>query len=200
MSDYETAPEMLVRLGTDAMLWAQEFSKTAVKLGYSEMDEGWLIGWFANAIENCDVVRCNPIRADLAAVTEERDRMREALIDTTASLVAAVSLLERGGKKAAPSNTMFSQMLVDFKNSIDHARAAIEGVAPASPWRDIESAPKDRKVLVLGKMKDGTDYQEVSKYFHVQNCWPVIFMEGYLAPTHWMPLPEPPANTQTGER
>ena len=68
MSDDETTPEMLIRLGTDAMLWAQEFNKTAVKLGYSEMDEGWLIGWFANAIENSDVIRCNQLRAERDAL------------------------------------------------------------------------------------------------------------------------------------
>lgn len=37
-------------LGMDARLWAIAFNQHAVKLGYSEMDEGWLIGWFANAI------------------------------------------------------------------------------------------------------------------------------------------------------
>ena len=35
----------------DAAKWADAFRKTAINLGYSDMDEGWLIGWFANAIE-----------------------------------------------------------------------------------------------------------------------------------------------------
>lgn len=34
----------------DARVWAEEFRKTAIDLGYSDMDEGWLIGWFANAM------------------------------------------------------------------------------------------------------------------------------------------------------
>ena len=71
MSD-ETPLECLSRLGTNSMLWAQEFNKTAVRLGYSEMDEEWLAGWFANAIENCDVIRCNPLRA-------ENEKLRKAL-------------------------------------------------------------------------------------------------------------------------
>jgi hypothetical protein len=50
-----------------------------------------------------------------------------ALVDVTACLVAAVSLLERGGKKAAPSNKMFDQMIVDYKNCIERARAALKG-------------------------------------------------------------------------
>lgn len=48
----ETDPQMLQRLGVDAREWAAEFRKTAIKLGYSDMDEGWLIGWFANAMMN----------------------------------------------------------------------------------------------------------------------------------------------------
>lgn len=47
----ESPIEMLRRLGDDAAKWAQEFHDTAMRLGYSDMDVGWLIGWFANAIE-----------------------------------------------------------------------------------------------------------------------------------------------------
>ncbi len=49
----------------------------------------------------------------------------EALTGATAALVAAHSLLVRGGKKAAPSNKMFAQMLMDYQKSIDISRAAI---------------------------------------------------------------------------
>ena len=35
---------------TDAAVWASEFNSAARRLGYSAMDEGWLIGWFANAM------------------------------------------------------------------------------------------------------------------------------------------------------
>jgi hypothetical protein len=54
---HETEVQMLDRLGDDAAKWAAEFRKIAVKLGYSDMDEGWLIGWFANAIEHSWTVR-----------------------------------------------------------------------------------------------------------------------------------------------
>ena len=43
--------EMLAQMGTDGAKWAAEFRRIAQGLGYSDMDEGWLIGWFANAIE-----------------------------------------------------------------------------------------------------------------------------------------------------
>ena len=35
----------------DAAKWASEFCKTCEKLGIKNIDEGWMIGWFANAIE-----------------------------------------------------------------------------------------------------------------------------------------------------
>lgn len=46
----ETDGETLERLGMDGAKWAAEFRTTALRLGYSDMDEGWLIGWFCNAI------------------------------------------------------------------------------------------------------------------------------------------------------
>lgn len=52
MTDYTrmNGPDLLTACGADASKWASAFRQTAVKLGYSDMDEGWLIGWFANAI------------------------------------------------------------------------------------------------------------------------------------------------------
>jgi len=38
------------RLGDDGSKWAEAFCQHARKLGH-EIDEGWMIGWFANAIE-----------------------------------------------------------------------------------------------------------------------------------------------------
>jgi len=64
------------------------------------------------------------MQAKLKARIAELDA---ALVDVTARLVAAVSLLERGGKKAAPSNRMFNQMIVDYKNCIERSRAALSG-------------------------------------------------------------------------
>lgn len=53
----ETPGDQLNRLGDDAKAWANEFRKTAIKLGYSDMDEGWLISWFASAIEHSSATR-----------------------------------------------------------------------------------------------------------------------------------------------
>ena len=52
-------------------------------------------------------------------------RAVEAGVDVAASLNAAISLLERGGKKAAPSDKMFAQMLVDYSASLDRFRTTL---------------------------------------------------------------------------
>lgn len=53
------------------------------------------------------------------------EKLKEALINVAASLAAAISLLERGGKKAAPSDKMFAQMLEDYRASLSRARALL---------------------------------------------------------------------------
>jgi len=59
MTDYTkmTASEMLQEVGDDAQKWAAAFCQTAEKLGHHGIDEGWMIGWFANAIEQSTAVR-----------------------------------------------------------------------------------------------------------------------------------------------
>ena len=57
------------------------------------------------------------------AAEAERDAANALLLHTAASLAAAISLLERGGKKAAASDKMFAQMLTDYRKTLDAARA-----------------------------------------------------------------------------
>lgn len=66
---------------------------------------------------------------DKDAAIEQRDAVIRELVEAgsgaTASLVAAVSLLSRGGRKTAPSDKMFKQMLADYTKAIDTARTAL---------------------------------------------------------------------------
>lgn len=52
-------------------------------------------------------------------------RLEKVSIGVAASLAASISLLERGGKKAAASNKMFDQMLVDYRGYLEQFRAAL---------------------------------------------------------------------------
>jgi hypothetical protein len=49
----------------------------------------------------------------------------EALGSTTVSLIAAIDLLKGGGKKIAPSNKMFAQMLRDYEKSVNVGKEAL---------------------------------------------------------------------------
>lgn len=60
MNEEETAGEMLERLGTDGMKWAQEFCEQFAGFNIQPqapewhkyaVTEGVMVGWFANAIE-----------------------------------------------------------------------------------------------------------------------------------------------------
>lgn len=53
------------------------------------------------------------------------DLTLEALKAVTASLAAAVSLLERSPKTAAPSDRMFDLMLSDYRDSLEFGRAVL---------------------------------------------------------------------------
>lgn len=57
--DYANMPshEMLAALADNGAEWAAAFCQTAKKLGIKGIDEGWMIGWFANAIERSWQVR-----------------------------------------------------------------------------------------------------------------------------------------------
>jgi hypothetical protein len=48
--------ELLNYMGDDAAKWAAEFCKIARDKGL-DIDEDWMIGWFANAIEHSYSIR-----------------------------------------------------------------------------------------------------------------------------------------------
>lgn len=64
----------------------------------------------------------------IAVAVNAYDKQRaliENMVSVMASLAAAISLLERSPKTAAPSDKMFDQMLDDYRNALEAARAAI---------------------------------------------------------------------------
>jgi hypothetical protein len=81
----ESPGAFLQRVGADGALWAAEFHKMALALGYPPMDVGWLIGWFCNAVEAGRSHERWRIEADMKAW---QGAMRKYL-EAQASLVAA---------------------------------------------------------------------------------------------------------------
>ena len=86
---------------------------------------------------------CRSASRDLNIVVPDNDRLKserdaaeaklaravEAGVDVAASLNAATSLLERGGKRAAASDKMFDQMLMDYNASLDRFRATLAEIS-----------------------------------------------------------------------
>lgn len=70
------------------------------------------------------------LRAE-AAEAKLAELVPDEMYGCVASLAAAVSLLENGGKKAAGSDKMFYQMLEDYKKSLDAGRAILRNIEEA---------------------------------------------------------------------
>ena len=64
-----------------------------------------------------------------------REKTRDPFVAVTASLAAAISLLERtpGAARAAPSNMMFDHMLADYRRSLEAARKALQAQSMPRP-------------------------------------------------------------------
>lgn len=69
---------------------------------------------------------CLCLRHECDNLRAREDVLTVLLLEVTASLAAAISLLERGSKNAAPSDKMFDQMLMDYKKSLNHARSILK--------------------------------------------------------------------------
>lgn len=85
---------------------------------------------------HCDEIANLLIRA--RAAEARSTKLEEALQEALPSLLAAISLLERSPKTAAPSNKMFDQMLADYRASALIASRALQdstsqGVVPSEP-------------------------------------------------------------------
>lgn len=63
--------------------------------------------------------------AELRRLEASEAALIEALKNVTAHLIAAHSLLQRGGKKAAASDKIFNIMLADYEKSFEVGRTAI---------------------------------------------------------------------------
>lgn len=63
--------EINAACGDDASMWAAAFCQTCRKLGIEDVDEGWMIGWFANAIECSWQKRVNRAEPETRPIPQE---------------------------------------------------------------------------------------------------------------------------------
>lgn len=56
-------PQLLAACEDSGARWAAAFCQHAAKLGHPNIDEAWMIGWFANAIETSSDVRARRKKA-----------------------------------------------------------------------------------------------------------------------------------------
>ena len=96
--------------------------RTLPKFSEDAADQEWELTPTAPSFINPHHHEVEPLYTSASA----QGAPREALVSVTASLAAAISLLERmpKAKKAAPSDKMFEQMLVDYRKSLETGRAA----------------------------------------------------------------------------
>ena len=119
----ESPADLLNRMGDDAGKWAQEFRATAIKLGYSDMDEGWLIAWFANAIEHSSDVRrwraeAAPPSAPVGVESAVRVTLTEYSTGTTTTIAEAAMDLPAGEYWLVPAAALAQQPA-----AVDESRA-----------------------------------------------------------------------------
>lgn len=79
--------------------------------------------------------------------TTREELLLSGLREVLPALVAAVSLLERGGKKAAPSDKMFALMLSDYKAAIERGQVA---------WREAMRQQRAEALSELARMDGET--------------------------------------------
>lgn len=102
---------------------------------------------------------------ELVALREENERLRAALQD--------IHMTTRCDKTAAK------------------ARAALDGQPAPSPWRPIDTAPRDELILVGPTKRMGI----CAAMYHSRDGWVTETCSDWVpihTPTHWMPLPPPP--------
>jgi len=108
----------------DARTWAKSFNETLVKLGYQPHDEGWLLGWFANAI------MCGHDHA--LSLREQREGIVSAAIEFE-SYLARVNTLERQSIVfQVPNDDTDGLALAGFCERLTRLSKAIRAAAPSA--------------------------------------------------------------------
>ena len=140
MSRKLTASQLLAT--TDAAVWAEQFCLIAKDLGLEDIDEGWMIGWFANAMAAQEMaMRSQTLPADFrfpespqdtdsTETVEGNQKMSAEQLEEFAREVNEASL----AYEAAQNETV--QPMADL-SGIDHS-PAFEGYQPNGSLREAD--------------------------------------------------------------
>ena len=116
--------------------------------------------------------------------------VRASLLEAeNARLKAEVGELADALKLASEVGIKIADEVTRLKAEVERLRALSEN----SEWQPIETAPKDM-TRVLGYVEESVVVMWWFSYSsHDYGCWETVDGESEVDPTHWMPLPKPPA-------
>jgi hypothetical protein len=141
-------------------------------------------------------------------------RLLGELIDKLAALASSgaaplESRIQRGLEAGALLGPEWDgASLVELAREIVRLRAALASsgaastASPASPWQPISTAPRDGSLILC--CEDGAPfgyeiphytvaYWTISHRYYAGGFWQDVYRDLVVQPTHWMPLPDPPA-------
>lgn len=141
-----------------------------------------------------------------AATADRRARARAAIAEAlrSASNSGAEAMREAAAKAAA----QYCTKSFDDASLIAHSIRALPlpaPGAPASPWRDMKTAPKTGERILatgggLGRQVEVVTWNERIGCWNAETCTLDDLdndPDGYNRPTLWQPLPTPPASKDT---
>lgn len=95
-----------------------------------------------------------------------------------------------------------NEIIAKLKAENERLKAENERLKAAQEWRGMESAPKDGTfVLVIDSEYGDHSGAFVAQYSQhsFSGCWLTSHTPHVVRPTHWMPLPTPPIESDDGE-
>lgn len=131
----------------------------------------------------------------------ETPALTEAQLDELERLLTSVKAAEGTGMMVAMPDTVCAALIAEARRS----RAEIARLRAALDWQDISTAPRDgADILVIvqgGHPQTGVPFTPEVVSWDGREWWGVMWSSDehvVYEPTHWMPLPPPPALAQEG--
>lgn len=168
-------------------------------------------GWAENTKDTMTIIECLAAAGfTITPIVTSDEKMREAweqvknmlsappamgLFDSgLATIEAALAELERVKGLLEERHFTDSQVqdkdakIAELCSTIDAQLAELERLRKGSQWQPIETAPRDGKRVLAYCAPYGAGSAHFSDKWHLDFC-----VNREAAPTHWMPLPPPPA-------